>query len=90
MHRERVREPRDRMRRLQHLADVERMMIRVVVAHAFGRGEERCAHGVVIEPGIERRQIGESGVEFFQRLGQQRQRVMIECHEESLGYAHAC
>jgi hypothetical protein len=50
VHRERVREPRHRMRRLQHLADVERMMIRIVVVQAIRGGEERFAqHRVVGE-----------------------------------------
>ena len=39
-HRERVGEPRDRVRRLQHLAGVERMEVGIVVVQAIGDFEE--------------------------------------------------
>ena len=42
-HRERVGEARDRMRRLQHLAGVLRVEVRVVVAHAVRDFEQDLA-----------------------------------------------
>ena len=42
---ERIGQARDRMRRLEHLPDVERVVIREVVLHPTRRREHRAAHG---------------------------------------------
>ena len=45
-HRERVRGARDRVRRLQHLAGVERMEVGIVVAKTFGGFSQNGIHAV--------------------------------------------
>ena len=77
--RQRVREPRHRVRRLQHLTGVERMEVREVVVQSRRDLEQHVADrrgaGRI---GVRRRQRGESLLEPRQRGGEHREGFAIE------------
>ena len=67
------------MRRLQHLARVLRMEVRVVVAHAFGDFVQDLAQrGGVRGRGIERRKRGEALLEARERVVQEQEGIRVE------------
>jgi hypothetical protein len=64
-HRQGVGEPRGRVRRLEHLADVEGVPVRVVVGQPFGRLQQDGADLLLVERGCER---GQRRPGAFERL----------------------
>jgi hypothetical protein len=78
-HRERVGEARDRMRRLQHLARVLRMEVRIVVAQPFrDLVQDLTQRGGIVGCGVERRQRLEALLEPRERVVQKQQGIRVE------------
>src|SRR5579863_2750340 len=77
-HRESIGEARDRMRRLKHLAGVERVEIGIVVLKAGGRFRKDFGYaGGTGSLGFERWEIGEAGVELFGGVEKRVERIEI-------------
>lgn len=84
-----VGQARRRMRRFLHVAEVERVMVGVVVAQSFGGCQQRGAQrgGVDLRGGVG--QVGEARFQRRQRLIQQRQAGVVEGFAGLCGRGHA-
>ncbi len=78
--RQRVGEAGDRVRRLQHLSGIERMLIGVVVPHPLRRRHQDRPQRVEIDGRLERGKIVETGLQASERFAQELERCPLETH----------
>src|SRR5882672_3307220 len=79
VHRQRIRNPCDRMRRLQHLPRIQRMKIRKIVLKLLGGGTEHLREPLRVKwPRLKLGQVLKTGVELFQRLGENLQALRVQ------------